>query len=44
MMWKDEGYMASGENLVSPSLNTFNNASKVLSHAFRAFSDVSKRV
>ena len=44
MMWKDEGYMASGEKLVSPSLNAFNNASKALDHAFRAFSDASKSV
>ena len=30
MMWKDEGYMASGEKLVSPSLKAFSIASKAL--------------
>ena len=31
MMWKDEGYMASGEKMVSPSLNAFSHASEVFS-------------
>ena len=33
MMWKDEGYMASGEKLVNPSLNAFSIASKAFGHA-----------
>ena len=34
MMWKDEGYMANGERLVSLSLNMFNNA--VFGHVSKA--------
>ena len=42
MMWKDKGYMASGEKLVSLSLNTFCNVSKVFGHASKMFSHASK--
>ena len=44
MMWKDKGYMASGEKLVSPSLNAFSNASKAFGYAFIVFNDESKSV
>ena len=37
MMWKDEGYMASGEKLVNPSLNASDHASKAFGHASKAF-------
>ena len=47
MMWKDEVYMASGERLVSLSLDAFNNAmfghvSKAFGHVSRALSDASR--
>ena len=38
MLWKDEGYMTSGEKLVSPSLNMFSNAPEAFCHASKAFS------
>ena len=42
MMWKDEGYMASGEKLVSPSLNACSDTFKGSSHASKAFNDASR--
>ena len=42
MMWKDEGYMAGGEKLVSCSLNTFRNVTKVFGHTSKAFGHASK--
>ena len=44
MMWKDEGYMASGEKLVSLSLNAFGHASKVFNDASRASNDGPKSI
>ena len=41
-MWKDEGYLASGEKLVSSSLNVFSVASKAFGHASKPFSHASK--
>ena len=40
MMWKDEGYMASGEKLIGLSLKTFSNAPKVFGHVSKPLSSI----
>ena len=42
MIWKDEDYIASGEKLVSPSLNAFGHVSKAFNYASKAFNYASK--
>ena len=36
MMWKDKGYMTSGEKFISPSLNMFSNVSKAFGNASKS--------